>query len=169
MSQTLPVSILTLIADVATVAARARAAPARFELRPSTVDDLGQVGRLYFRSYDPGVACGTEDEALADVSASFNGDYGEYLPEASPVVLDGFTIVAAVMTVEQAPWVNTPTCPFVIDLFVAPKCRRVGLASALLGAVAKSVSSRGESIALRVDEYNVAALALYDSIGFRRW
>ena len=158
-----------LIADVATVAERSGGISAPFAVRPSTKADLNQIAALYFRSYEPGVACSSEVEAVAEVSASFAGDYGEYLYNASPVVLKGSMILAAIMTVRRAPWDDTPTCPFIIDLFTAPEHRRGGLASALLGAAATAVTAHAESIALRVEEQNAAAIALYESLGFRRW
>ncbi len=158
-----------LIADVATVAVRSGGLADPYALRPSTAEDLGQIAALYYRSYEPGIACATEEEAAAEVSASFAGDYGEYLHDASPVVLSGSTVLAAIMTVKRAPWDHTPTCPFIIDLFTAPEHRRGGLASALLGAAATAAAAHDESIALRVEDQNTAAIALYEALGFRRW
>lgn len=161
---------LTLIADAGALAKRARQhLPAAFAIRPSTAGDIDQIGSLYFRSYEPGEACTTEREAAADVAASFDGEYGEYLPAASPVILNGPKVVAAAMTVKRAPWNDTPRCPFVIELFTAPEHRRAGLATALLVAAADATAAHDRSIALRVQDANTSAIALYDELGFAPW
>jgi len=63
--------------------------------------------------------------------------------------------------VERAPWPDTPDCPFIVELFSAPTQRRLGIGRLLLA------SSANLTIALRVAENNVAALALYRGLGFR--
>ena len=164
------VANVTLLADVyGVVESGLPAASTAFTIRPSTPSDLDEIGALYFRSYKAGEACTTEQEAVADVAASFEGDYGEYLYAASPVALSGSTIVAAVMTVKQAPWSDTPTCPFVIELFTDPEHRRSGLATALLATAANAVTKITRSIALRVEEQNSSAIAVYNKLGFRPW
>jgi ribosomal protein S18 acetylase RimI-like enzyme len=140
-----------------------------FTVRPSTNGDVNQVGSLYFRAYPPGDACTTEAEAIADVAASYHGEYGAYLHEASPVIVHDGELVASVMTVQQAPWDDTPDCPFIIELFTAPGYRRAGLATVLLAAAASAVMTTDPLIALRVDASNTAAITLYERLGFRPW
>ncbi len=161
---------LTLIADASTLArSEDNALPGGFLIRASTEEDVDQIGALYFLSYPSGDACATEHEAVAEVAASFGGEYGEYLSSASPVVVRGDELVAAVMTVRLAPWPDTPSCPFIIELFTHPVYRRLGLGTALLRSAARATASIDRSIALRVDEQNGAARVLYDRLGFRRW
>ena len=70
-------------------------------------------------------------------------------------------LVGAMLVVEQAPWPDTPECPFVIELFTARAYRRRGIGRLLLTGCADV------AVALRVDENNVPALSLYRGLGFR--
>ena len=161
---------LTLIAHVATVAGITTSLPSNaFMVRPSTIEDLHQLGSLYFRAYPPGDASSSEAEAIADVAASFAGEYGPYLHKASPVIVHGDELVAAVMTVHRAPWDDTPDCAFIIELFTAPEHRRAGLATTLLAAAASAVAADDEFIALRVEASNTSAIRLYERLGFEEW
>jgi GNAT superfamily N-acetyltransferase len=159
---------LTFVAPAATVAAATTELPSTaYTIRPSTTADLEQLGALYFRSYAPGEACETEADAVADVAASFDGDYGEFLHAASPVIVHRDELVAAVMTVRRAPWDDSPDCPFVIELFTAPEHRRAGLGTVLLATAAAAISTHDDTIALRVEATNSAAVQLYGKLGFR--
>lgn len=141
--------------------------PRGLALRICRPGDIPALGRLYYEAYPPGVAGASVEEAVADIQASFDGEYGELWVEASPVVLRGDDPVAALLTVHQAPWDDVPDCPFVIELFTAPTHRRAGLGRALV-AHTKGVVSRSTqtAVALRVDADNAAALALYRQVGF---
>ena len=140
--------------------------PDRYVLREMRREDLEAVGRLYFEAYDPGVACATLEEAVDDTVASFDGDYGEFWFEASPVILHGDEVVAAVMTVRRAPWDDVPDCPFIIELFTDRAHRRQGLARHLIASVVETIrSAGGTAVALRVDEANIPARRLYGSPG----
>lgn len=164
------------MSDLVTLIRRIDAAPSPAEppaglaMRSSRPADLAALGALYFAAYDPGIACDTLEEAVADVAASFAGEYGEYWPEASPVVTSGGRIVNAVMTVRRAPWDDTPDCPFIIELFTARDHRRRGLGRLAVTSCMRTVAAAGEqAVALRVAVDNRAALALYRSLGFARW
>jgi N-alpha-acetyltransferase 10/11 len=147
------------------------ALPAGYRLRPCSADDVEPLGHRYFDSYDPGEACATVDEAVADIRAAFAGEYGELWPAASLVATAGEgDVVAAVQVVRRAPWPDTPDCPFVIELFTAPAHRRRGLARALIAGSLAVVADAGRpALALRVSATNRAALGLYRDLGFRDW
>ncbi len=141
--------------------------PDGYAVREMDREDLEAVGRLYFEANEPGVACATLGEAVDDIVASFDGEYGEFWFEASPVVLHGDDPVAAVMTVRRAPWDDVPDCPFIIELFTDRAHRRQGLACHLITSAAETIRSAGETaVALRVDAANGPARRLYGSLGF---
>lgn len=129
-------------------------------LRAPSVADTLALGRLYFEAYEPGVASSTSAEAIEDIALSFEGHYGVLDLNLSRLAWAGDELVGAVLVVERAPWPDTPTCPFIIELFVAPAYRRRGIARLLLACCATT------TVALRVDDSNAPALTLYRSLGF---
>ncbi|MGI8405594.1 MAG: GNAT family N-acetyltransferase [Thermomicrobiales bacterium] len=161
---------ITLIAEASRRSHRASDLPPGYRHRPMCAEDIPALGNLYFAAYDPGVACDTLEEAVADIRASFAGEYGNLWLEASPVVTWNDQIVAAIMTVRRAPWNDVPECPFITELFIDRSHRRRGLARTLLMASLKAAYEHEESaIALRVDPSNDAALTLYAAAGFMPW
>ncbi|HEY8294906.1 MAG TPA: GNAT family N-acetyltransferase [Micrococcaceae bacterium] len=158
-----------------TVTLIARTAPLERELRMSsriaTAEDTARLGELYFSAYDPGAGSENPQSADADVRAYLSGQFGTYLPEASPVALnDDGEIIAAVMVVERATYEDTPDAPFILELFTDRDHRRRGLAEQLVLASMDALFNAGyKEVALQVDETNSAALALYLSLDFRRW
>jgi ribosomal protein S18 acetylase RimI-like enzyme len=136
--------------------------PAGVLLREATRADAPAIAAAYHASYD---GEWTPAESLEDIERAFNGGHGALIPQASLVAVshDG-AIVGAVLTVLDAPWDHTPRGPFVIDVFVTPSARGRGIGRALM--VAAMAGSPGPTIALRVEDDNPAALALYESLGF---
>lgn len=162
--------MLTLIAAIPT-AVEAPRPPHGYTLRPCRQSDIPDLGHLYFESYDPGVACATLAEAIADIEAAFAGAYGELWQEASQVaVAPDEQPVSAIQIVRRAPWEDTPDCPFITELFTARSHRRRGLARALVqSSMAVLAGAEHANVALRVDEDNTPALILYESLGFHAW
>ncbi|MEV5963526.1 GNAT family N-acetyltransferase [Kribbella sp. NPDC051952] len=130
-------------------------------LRPLSVADTVALGRLYFEAYEPGVASATLAEAIEDIELSFEGHYGVLDLELSRLAWVGDEAVGAMLVVERAPWSDTPDCPFIIELFTAPTHRRQGIARLLLASCATT------TVALRVEDDNIPALALYRSLDFQ--
>jgi len=140
------------------------------EVRRMRDSDVEPLGRLYFEAYDPGVACDSLADAVADIAASFDGAYGDFWFESSPLVEENGQIVAALMTVLCAPWEDTPDCPFIIELFTARTHRRQGFARLLISRCMSSAFEAGEeSVALRVVSSNTSALTMYEALGFSTW
>jgi len=131
------------------------------ELRPLSADDAASLGRLYFEAYDPGVASATEAEALEDIHHTFDGEYGVLDTTLSRLAWRGDELVGVLLVVERAPWPDTPDCRFVIELFTARSHRRSGIAKLLLAECS------AVEVALRVQETNTPALALYRAVGFQ--
>jgi GNAT superfamily N-acetyltransferase len=161
--------MLTFVAD-ALSAPRPIPWPSGHIIRSSTPLDAVALGRLYYEAYDPGLACESVEEAIADIRATFQGAYGVLWLAASSVIEHDRELVAAMLVVHRAPWEDTPDCPFVIELFTARSCRRQGLARALLSRCLMLVgATERPHLALRVDATNKAAIQLYESLGFRQW
>lgn len=144
--------------------------PEGVRVRACTRWDADQLGAVYFGAYDPGTASESVEKAIADIQGSFDGTYGQFWFQASPVAEYQGEIVAAVLTVRRAPWVDVPACPFIIEVFTAPAHRRRGLARHLMIRCMRTVGSAGgTAVALRVLSDNLPALRLYESLGFRHW
>lgn len=162
--------LLTLIAEVGKGRFSEPNLPIGYIMRTGLRSDCEALGRLYYAAYEPGVACATLDEAVADIRASFAGDYGVLWPAASPLILRSSNPVAAALTVRRAPWQETPDCSFIIELFTDHAHRRRSLARALIAQCLAAAHDAGESaVALRVATDNTAARSLYESFGFRPW
>lgn len=142
--------------------------PPEYALRAVTRDDVPALARLYFVAYDTGDAAASLEEARDDIEAGFAGDYGPLWPAASPVIVSGSRIVAAALTVHEAPWADTPPGPFIIEVFTDRTHRRRGLATALIAhATGTALASGHARIGLRVSEDNADAQRLYAALGFR--
>jgi hypothetical protein len=85
-------------------------------VRAISADDVPSLGALYFAAYEPGKAATSLEDANADIVASFSGDYGELWSDASPCAVADGVVVAAAMTVRQAPWDDVPSGLFIIEL-----------------------------------------------------
>lgn len=91
----------TLVGDLSAIAAVT--APSDVQFRPLTRSDREPLAQLYLTSYPPGVAVATIDEALAEVDATFAGDYGELWPAASLIALRTGELIGSIQIVRQSP------------------------------------------------------------------
>lgn len=137
--------------------------PAGVSLRALEEPDLQAVGEAYWRTYLHTPDEMTLVEATDDVLASWRGEYGQWLADASLGAWHDDELVGAILTVTDPPWEDVPRGPFIIDLFVVPHTRRHGIGRALVEAVQGALRT---SIRLRVDDAATEALALYSSLGF---
>lgn len=137
---------------------------ASHRLAPITGADLDELADAYWRTYLDTEHEFAFDDAHDDVERYFAGGYGPPVPSASLAIRVGERIVGAVLTVREAPYPDVPPTPFVIDLFVVPQHRRVGLGRALMVAAIGAVPD--ETVGLRVESDNVPAAALYRELGF---
>jgi len=119
-------------------------------LGPPSPVDTSTLGRLYFESYQAGIAASTEAEAVEDIELSFEGAYGVLDLKLSQVAWLGDQLVGAVLVVERAPWPDTPDCPFIIELFTSPAWRRRGIARSLLTTCLRMAGGRAGSASLRL-------------------
>lgn len=137
--------------------------PPGYVLRPITSQDLTAVGDSYWRSHRGTEHEMSRDAACVGIRAAWDGEYGGWLPHASLCAVVGDDVVGAVITVDDAPWSDVPTGPFIIGLFVGPAARRRGIASALVQTMQSVLPTR---IGLRVDASAAGARSLYASLGF---
>lgn len=160
---------LTLIARVEDVLRSERRLPCGYHLRSVAEQDSMGLADLYFAVYSRDIV---RDHAAAvdEIEETFRGEYGTLDLKASPVLISSGLIVGAVLTVEEAPWHDTPPGPFVIEVMVHPDHRRLGLAECMMKATAECLAARGkQTMALRVLSDNVKALTLYGNLGFGAW
>jgi GNAT superfamily N-acetyltransferase len=116
------------------------------------------------------VASATVEEAVADIHASFAGDYGDLWSPATLAIYHRGEPVAAVLTVRRAPWGDTPDCPVVIELLTALAFRRRGLARLLIARYLAATADAAEpALSFRIDAGNRSARRLYATLGFRDW
>lgn len=158
------------LADLVTLADPAATGPYAYE--PLDHRHREQVAELYRLSYPPHIGAADRAEALAEMDATFAGDYGRLLPAASLVAVDGARAVGSVQVVHRSPWDPDLHCPFVIELFVHPDARGHGLGRSLLARAAAACLRRGETqLALRTDDEGTSAAArhLYRVAGMRSW
>lgn len=166
---------ITLIARTTDVLPRADRAelPTRF----TQSEDKEPLAHLFYSAYQ---AVGLDsanggvdslEQARTIVTKLFEGEYGSFLPEASPVVLnDNGEIVAASLVLERRVGDSLPNAPYIFELFTHSAYRRQGLAESLVRQSAAALHGAGhERVSLRIREDNSPALALYLTLDFNRW
>lgn len=139
-------------------------------LRPATPEDVESLAQLYYSSYEQG-GVSSPEEAREVVRGVFDGEYGPFLPEASPVVVDDDgSLVAAALVLARRVGDDLPDAPYVFELFTAASRRRQGLAEQLVRCAMNTLYDNGyDQVCLRISEDNAAALALYLTLDFNRW
>lgn len=132
---------------------------------PITQADIPALAQLYQRAYAPRDL--TTQDAVAEMTSALDGSWGEAWPEASLAAwLDGVP-AAAVQAVRRPSMDDAPDCPWLIEVFTDPRRRRNGLARALIaGSCGVMVTAGEDRVGLTVDDNNLAAMALYQSLGF---
>ncbi|MFI7578974.1 GNAT family N-acetyltransferase [Kocuria sp. M1N1S27] len=140
------------------------------DLRPASPEDAESLAQLYYSSYEQG-GVSSLDEAREVVRGVFDGKYGPFLPDASPVVVDDDgTVVAAALVLARRIGDDLPDVPYIFELFTAASRRRQGLAEQLVRCAIGTLFDNGyDQVCLRISEDNAAALALYLTLDFNRW
>jgi|SRR5438067_4875817 len=130
-------------------------------VRTGRPEDAGDIGRLlhdFNREYnDPTPPPSVLAERIRELLSG--GDTTVLLGGSGP---DG----VAVLRFRPAIWTNRLEC-YLAELYVAPERRGQGLGRALMAASLKVARDRGaDRIDLFTSEADVAARALYESLGF---
>lgn len=134
-------------------------------LRPLLETDSDALAQLYIYAYGTDVFASLQ-AAQREIYETFRGDFGQLIPGANLVAIQGDEPVGCVLTVKNPPWEDVENLVFVIDLFVHPKHRGKGIGHALLASSLNACPS-GKQVGLRVDSENHPAVTLYRKMGFR--
>lgn len=156
------------LADIAQLTQRNTDQPIAYEPLTRTHREL--VADLYLASYPPQVGATDIDGAIAEIDATYAGDFGQLINDASLVALRDGQAVGSIQVVHRSPWDPDLHCPFIIELFVRPDARDQGIARALLKYAAANCQRLGETrIALRTSDEGTSAAAchLYALAGMR--
>lgn len=145
--------------------------------RPAAREDIPRLAELYSSAYQSarvsqvGEVVDSPETAADVLTRLFDGEYGPFLPQASPVVVDADdALVAAALVVANRVGDDVPEDPYLFELFTHSSRRRQGLAEQLVRVSASSLAQDGqERLSLRIADDNSAALALYLTLGFSRW
>jgi len=159
----------TWIAQISKIIRLKRRFPKDYNIWSLQEKDKSRLSELYFVSYSREIVKHLA-EAQREMDLVFRNEYGMLDFSASfNIAYDNF-IVASIMTVELAPWDDTPSGPFIIELMVDPNHRKLGLAECLIKHTADKLAANGaETVTLRVLSDNVKALNLYRKCGFVNW
>lgn len=143
--------------------------PPGWSSAPMSEHELPELASLWLASYPLSVTDGESITSVTtDLANALHGEYGTPL-EGGMLIFrgDGGRAIGAVQTVVDAPWDGAPQGPFVVELFVAPAARRVGVAHTLLALVIDVSRARGfPTVSLQVDADNTPARTLYEALGF---
>ena len=137
--------------------------------RPARPEDVPALAELFYAAYGAEVL-GSPEAAERILRGVFDGEYGPFLADASPVIEDEEgAVVAAAIVLENRTGKHLPEVPYIFELFTAASYRRRGLAEQLVREAITKLHQQGyEEVALRIAEDNSAALALYLTLDFPR-
>lgn len=132
--------------------------------RPPTPEDIQKLAALMLAAYRGTVDDEEEtiEEALIEVHKTFDGEHGPFLPACSRVVVIGDELVSA------TPLTRWKDRPFVAFAMTAPHWKRKGLARAcMINSMQDVLAAGDDKLSLVVTVANVAALTLYQRLGFQ--
>lgn len=138
-------------------------------IRPMTPTDSLELAQIYLEAYPPNIGASTLEEASGEIQASFDGEYGQLLLEASPIALIRGKVVGALMTTTRSIWDDHVEGPFIIDFFVSSAAQGQGVGAQLLEAAISACQKAGaQSLSLRFGEgTSSSAYELYRRFGFQ--
>lgn len=132
--------------------------------RRMSAADIEPLGRLLHAAYLGTVDYQgeSESEAVAAVQATFDGDFGALVEEASLLVeRDGTLLAASFVTL----WEDRPLLAFAVT---APGSKGQGLSRGCVAASMRALALAGHrELHLYVTQTNLPALKAYDRLGFR--
>lgn len=138
------------------------------ELRPIQLSDRDALADAYLAAYPPGVAATTLSDAQQEMDDTFAGEFGTLRPDLTRVAVLQGRPVGAILVVGKSIWDPQLRGPFIIDLFVHPDVKGMGVGRALLDEAVHACAMAGDAtVSLRIGEgTSPAAHALYARAGF---
>ncbi len=141
--------------------------PAGVEIATLTRYDIPTLAVLTLDAYGFDTTCEALLQTSEELRMTFEGAFGATTHDSFVGAWDGGSLVGAILVIRESPWDDVPDGPFVIDLVVDPEYRRRGIATALVGEIARRCKKWGyDSLALRIDARHTGAAELYDNLGF---
>lgn len=140
------------------------------ELRAIQTSDRNALATAYLAAYPPGVAAASLSDAQKEMDDTFAGEFGRLRTDLTRVAALQGRPVGAILVVDKSIWDPQLDGPFIIDLFVHPDVRGVGVGRALLDEAVHACAAAGEAtLSLRFGEgTSPAAHALYTRTGFEQ-
>lgn len=141
------------------------------ETRSAQPSDSEALARSLFAAYDSD-AYSTQADAQQALDKVFAGEYGDFYPEASPVLVDkNDRVIAAILCLKnRKDGLEPADFPSIYELVTASSRRREGIAEELIRrALSTMHADEVEQVTVRIAEDNAAAIALYLSLDFTRW
>ncbi|QWW20389.1 GNAT family N-acetyltransferase [Schaalia sp. 19OD2882] len=143
--------------------------PADYEVATLTRYDIPAMAALHVEAYGAPRTAESLIEATDEMRMTFDGVFGTPRDDSFVGAWHEGTLVGALLCVTEPPWEEPGDCPVVLDLVVDPEYRRRGIATALVGEIARRSAAWGhDSLSLRIDARHGAAEKLYDVLGFEQ-
>ena len=102
------------------------------ELRGIQTSDRDALATAYLAAYPPGVAATSLNDARQEMDDTFTGEFGALRHDLTRVATFEDRPVGAILVVGKSIWDPQLHGPFIIDLFVHPDVRGMGVGRALL-------------------------------------
>ena len=136
------------------------------ELRCIQTSDRDALATAYLAAY----AATSLSEAQQEMDDTFADEFGVLRHDLTRVATIEDRPVGAILVVDKSIWDPQLEGHFIIDLFVHPDARGLGVARALLDTAVHACARAGDdTLSLRVGEgTSPAALALYTRAGFQQ-
>lgn len=140
------------------------------ELRGIQTSDRDALAAAYLAAYPPGVAATSLSDAQQEMDDTFADEFGVLRHDLTRVATFENRPVGAILVVGKSIWDPRLDGPFIIDLFVHPEVRGLGVGRALLDTAVHACARAGDAtLSLRIGEgTSPAALALYTRAGFQQ-
>lgn len=140
--------------------------PLGYEVSFDSLKYIDQIAKLHHIIFGEE----TYEKSRTEMNEGLNGIHGKFWNDASPQLLYENELVGFIFSVYKAPWDVTPDCPYITDLIVYPKHRKMNIATWLIQEASRVfLQSGAKYISFMVKENNYTALNLYHKLGFKEW